>query len=315
MTSRSVRGPLQRFRQSRWFALAWLAPIVLAAVVVCVLLAQWFMATDTGRSFVHEYPGHSQVPDNTPEGFAGWLRWQHALNFFILVLLIRSGWMVRVQMRPEAYWTRNNSGRIQTRRPPTKMSLYLWLHLTLDVAWVVNGLIFVVLLASTGAWKRVVPLHADIFANALSAGLQYLSLNWPLDTPWVNYNALQVLAYFVTIFIAAPLAVLTGTRISPIWSNTWRINKFYPAEIARALHLPVMVYFVAFIVAHVGLVFATGMRRNLNYMFSSQPENSQSWWGLIVFVVTILIVLAGWIAARPLFMSSLASLTGRVTSR
>ena len=82
---------------------------------------------------------------------------------------------------------------------------------------------------------------------------------------------LQQLAYFATVFIAAPLAIVTGVRMSGVWpKNAKTLNRIYPVEWARAVHFPVMLYFVAFIIVHVALVFATGALRNLNHMYASQ---------------------------------------------
>lgn len=303
------------FKESPWFKLVWIAPIVVVVLAAGVFFSRWYLGTSGGADFLAAYPGKSKLPDGSPEGFSWWIQWQHALNIFLIALIIRSGWLVRTQAKPEAYWTRNNKGRLKTKGSPTKMSLYLWLHLSLDVVWVLNGLIFIILLIVSGSWIRVVPISWDIFPNAISAGLQYLSLDWPIETAWTNYNGLQVLAYFVTIFIAAPLAAITGIRMSPVWKAKWKISKIYPTELARAVHLPVMFYFVVFIFVHVLLVFTTGMRHNLNYMFSNQPEGSVSWWGFVIFAVTILVVVAGWIAARPIFMRSIAELSGKVTRR
>lgn len=47
--------------------------------------------------------------------------------------------------------------------------------------------------------------------------IQYLSLNWPHDNGWVAYDALQLLAYFISVFVA-PLAPLTGLGMSPALS-------------------------------------------------------------------------------------------------
>ena len=74
--------------------------------------------------------------------------------------------------------------------------------------WLLNGLVFYVLLFATGQWRRVVPTSWDVLPNAASVALQYLSLDWPTENGWVAYNSLQILAYFVTIFIAAPLALV-----------------------------------------------------------------------------------------------------------
>ena len=31
-----------------------------------------------------------------------------------------------------------------------------------------------------------------------------MTLDWPVETGWVNYNSLQQIMYFVVVFIAAP---------------------------------------------------------------------------------------------------------------
>lgn len=303
-------------RKSRWFPLVWALPLAAVLLVLGVLGAQWFLRSPSGQDFIAAYPGASAVPEGTPEGFPWWMKWQHALNFFLMVLIIRAGWLLRVQQRPEAYWTRRNTGRFRTKKPPTKMSLYLWLHLLMDALWVPNGILFGVLLFATGSWRRIVPTSWDVFPNALSAGLQYLSLNFPVNEPFLNYNALQVLAYFTTVFVAAPIAAVTGIRMSPVWRPEWKISKIYPLELARALHLPTMFYFVVFIVTHVALVLVTDLRLNLNAMYSWHDEpDPTSWWGLVVFMGVLVIVVTGWVAARPLFMQSVASMSGKVTSR
>ena len=84
-------------------------------------------------------------------------------------------------------------------------------------------IIFVVLLFATGQWMRVVPTSWDVFPNALSAVLQYASLNRPVETGWVNYNSLQLL----TDFIAAPLVLITGLRTSGALNN---LNHMYAAR-------------------------------------------------------------------------------------
>lgn len=57
-----------------------------------------------------------------------------------------------------------------------------------------------------------------MFPNAGSVLIQYLSLDWPQDNGWVAYNGLQLLAYFITVFVAAPLALLTGLGMAPALS-------------------------------------------------------------------------------------------------
>ncbi|EMR00248.1 hypothetical protein ADIAG_00255 [Paeniglutamicibacter gangotriensis Lz1y] len=238
-------------------------------------------------------------------GFPAWLAWQHFFNIFLMVLIIRSGWQVRTQRRPPATWTARWGAN------PKKISINLWLHQSLDILWMVNGALFVVLLISTGQWMRVVPTSWEVFPNALSAILQYASLDWPTENGWVNYNSLQVIAYFVAIFVAAPLAAFTGFRMSGAWpSKAQVLSKIYPVEVARAIHLPVMFYFLGFIVVHVALVLSTGALRNLNHMYGGQ--DAVNWYGFWIFFVSLLIIVGGWFAARPLFLAPIASLFGKV---
>lgn len=294
--------------------LYWAVPAALVAIVLVVLLAKWVTGLSGVRSFMADYPGHSELPAGAPVGFPAWLAWQHFLNAFFLLLIIRTGWQVRTTTRPSGYWTRNNKGIIRTRNAPTKISLELWFHLTLDALWILNGLVFAVLLFATGQWMRIVPTSWDVFPNALSAALQYASLSWPTENGWVNYNALQLLTYFVTVFIAAPLAFISGLRTSSAWpKKATALNKAYPIEVARAIHFPVMIYFVAFIVVHVFLVLATGALRNLNHMYGGSDD--VSWVGFGIFAASVAVMVAAWFLARPLFLRPIASLMGKVSSR
>ncbi len=298
----------------KWFKLVWAIPTALALLVTAVLIAQWLRQLPGVQSFIAAYPGDSPLLDGAPVGFPAWLGWQHFLNTLIILLLIRSGWAVRTNLHPSVYWTRNNDGWIKTRNPPKKISLQLWFHLTLAALFVANGVGFYILLFSTGQWKRLVPAGWEVFPNAISTAIQYASLHWPVEHSWVDYNALQSLAYFVTVFVAAPLAIITGVRMSGGWPMTARrLNKLYPVEIARALHFPVMLYFVAFIAVHVTLVLATGARRNLNHMYAMRDD--ASWVGFGVFAASLVVITVVWVAARPLFLRPVASLTGRLSRR
>jgi len=299
------------FRASRFFKLTWLAPLIVVGLVLIVVAAKAIRALPDVQSFLTTYPGHSELPAGTPTGFPAWLAWQHFLNAFFILLIIRTGWQIRTTKRPAAFWTRNNTGLIKTKNPPVRIGLHVWLHFSLDGLWVLNGVIFIVLLFVTGQWARIVPTSWDVVPNAISAALQYASLQWPTEDGWVNYNALQLLAYFATVFIAAPLAIVTGIRMAPGFAGFFRpIEKVYPITMARAIHLPVMIYFVAFIIVHVTLVLATGALRNLNHMYAGRDD--VTWWGLGIFAISILVMVAGWIAARPSILATVASLTGSV---
>jgi thiosulfate reductase cytochrome b subunit len=309
MATLAPKKPAQR---NKWLSFSAAVVGTIAVFGIIILLARWLMTIPGVQGFVAEFPGSGPVATDTPEGLPAWLNWQHFLNAFFMVLIIRTGWQVRTTTRPSGHWTRNNSGLIKTSRPPKKISLDLWLHLTLDTLWVLNGTIYIVLLFASGHWKRIVPTSVDVFPNALSALLQYATLDWPLENGWIHYNALQLLSYFATVFIAAPLAIITGLRMSEAWPRSAaRVNKVYPIELARRIHVPVMVYFVLFTVVHVTLVLVTGATRNLNHMFAARDDDG--WFGFWLFALAIVVIAGGWFLARPLFLRPIASLMGKVS--
>ncbi|MCT1413806.1 cytochrome b/b6 domain-containing protein [Corynebacterium sanguinis] len=285
--------------------------VVLAAMTV--MSARYITMTEWGAAFIERYNGHPSQPADAPIGFPVWLNALHFFNAFLMVLIIRTGITVRQETRPQAYWTPRGGGK--------KISLTLWFHQALDVVWVACGALFYILLFTTGQWKRIVPTSLDVFPNALSAGLQYLTLNWPTENGWVHYNALQLLAYFITVFIAAPLAIISGVRMSGFWNEAWTAaSKAYPAPVARAIHFPVMIYFVGFIIVHVLLVFATGALRNLNHMYAARgsadpTEYAGDVTGLIVFLLSLAVMAAAWVAARPALLAPVANRMGDVSAR
>ncbi len=287
---------------------------LLFAAGMAVVLVRWFLSLSFMQDFLVTYPGEYHLPEGAPVGIPAWLGWQHFFNVFLMVLIIRTGLTIRAEKRPAVFWT-------PRRDKKGKVSLTIWFHQSLDLLWIVNGVVFVVLLFATGQWMRIVPTSWEVFPNALSAALQYVSLDWPTENGWVNYNALQQIAYFSTVFLAAPLAIVTGFRMSGVWpKQNAKLNAAYPIEWARKVHFPVMLYFVVFIVIHVALVFATGALRNLNHMYAAQGSvdglaYAENWTGFWTFVASLAVIAGGWIAARPLVLAPIARLFGTVSGR
>lgn len=300
------------FGRSTWLKLAWALPLAILALAAVVLAARGIRALPDAQSFLADYPGTSPLPAGAPVGFPAWLAWQHGLNVFFLLFIVRSGWQIRTAGRPTAFWTRRNTGLVRTRRAPTRMGINAWLHLTVDLLWVVNGVLFYVLLFATGQWVRIVPVSWDIFPNAVSAALQYASLGWPVGDGWVNYNALQTLSYFSIVFVAAPLALATGIRLSPLWTSR-RLSRLVPITATKVVHVGVMVFFLFFIVVHVTLVLATGALRNLNHMYAATSDDG--WTGFWIFAASLVVMVLAWFAAGPRFLRAVASLGGTITNR
>ncbi|ONI66520.1 hypothetical protein CSIV_02110 [Microbacterium sp. CSI-V] len=288
------------------------AALVLAVFIV--LIARVLVSLGPVRGFLDVYSGSSELPAAAPVGIPAWLGWQHFLNSLFLLLVIRSGLQFRRQKRPDAFW----SPRGNKRR---RISLALWFHQAIDMLWIANGVIYIVLLFATGQWMRVVPTSWDVFPNAVSAALQYAALDWPTENGWVNYNSLQQLSYFAITFLAAPLAIVTGVRLSGVWpKDAARLNRAFPAEWARRIHFPVMLFFVVFIAVHVFLVLATGALRNLNHMYAARGSVDPDAFatdptGLLLFAASLLVMAAAWIAARPSLLIPVARLFGDVKQR
>ena len=295
-------------KKSRTRQLAVAVPVALAVLVVLVLLARWLRTVPAVAEFVDTHPGTTPLPDWAPVGIPAWVGWQHFLNAFFLVFIVRSGWLVHTTQRPKGHW----QPRTSRKGKPVRISLNLWLHLAVDILWTLNGLVFLVLILVTGHWVRIVPTTWDVFPQALSVAVQYLSLDWPAHGSWVPYNSLQVLAYFVTVFVAAPLALLSGLRMSPVWpKGPGGLNKVFPISAARALHFPIMFYFVCFTAVHVALVLTTGAMANLNHMFAAR--NDSSWVGLAYFAGAVVLMVVAWVVAKPAYVQPVAALTGKVT--
>jgi Prokaryotic cytochrome b561 len=146
--------------------------------------------------------------------------------------------------------------------------------------------------------------------NALSAALQYASLAWPTENSWVVYNSLQQLAYFTIVFIASPLAILTGLRLSSVWPLEGLLVRAFPEKLAKSLHYPVMLFFIAFTFVHVVLVFTTGALRKLNEMYAAR--DADDWVGFAVFAASVVVMVVAWVLAKPPLLKRIAAASGRV---
>lgn len=288
----------------------WTAALAVVAFAVVVVVARLLRELPAVQAFVEQYPGIVPPPEGTPVGIPAWLGWQHFLNSLFLLLLVRTGYQLHSKKRPPAFWTRDNTRWPRTKRAPRRIGIHLWFHLWLDALWIVNGVAYVVVLFATGQWLRLVPTDWAVVPNALSAALQYASLDWPTENSWVVYNALQQLAYFAMVFIAAPLAILSGLRLSTVWPLEGRLARAVPEKLARAVHYPVMLVFLAFTFVHVVLVFTSGALRKLNQMYAGR--DADDWWGFAIFAASVAVMVVVWVLAKPPLLKRIAASSGRV---
>jgi DMSO/TMAO reductase YedYZ molybdopterin-dependent catalytic subunit/thiosulfate reductase cytochrome b subunit len=326
---RPAIAPRIRVGKDRWFNLLWLIPIGFVLLLAAVAVAHWLRTLPAVQQFLAAYPG--ERPNSADSGAVGtpwWVGVQHFVNVLFMMFIIRSGWQILTD-HPRLYWTRHSKPGVEWMRiapkapddplwtakqdsvelpaqvglPGVRHSIGLarWWHLTMDLGWLVNGVIFYALLFTTGQWRKIVPTSWDVFPNAVSTLIQYASLDFPANNGWVAYNDLQLLAYFVTVFVAAPLAMITGLGMSPALSTRLhRISKHFSIQLARSLHALIMVWFVTFIVMHVTMVFTTGALENLNAMFAARHADDAV--GLAVFAVAMIVVIVAWVWASPFTM-------------
>ena len=318
-------GIVPRIRVGRrWINILWAIPAIVVLLIPAIAFAQHLRTIPAVQEFILRYPGDTSSR-TIYSGFPLWLRLQHFFNLFFMMFIIRAGIQILAD-HPRLYWRRDSTpgsewfrfqhdvprDRIWTSKDDSvsipkwlgipgirhSVGLARWWHFSFDLLWVINGAIFYVLLFTSDQWQRLVPTDWSVFPNALSTALQYLSLRFPVDHTWTNYNGLQQLTYFITVFIAAPLAVVTGLMQGPAISNRlgW-FAKIINRQAARTIHFLVLSWFLFFIFVHVTLVFANGMRQNLNHMFAG--VDNASWAGLLIFIPVLVVVVIAWLLASP----------------
>ncbi len=319
-------GVVPKIRIGRhWINVLWALPAGLVLAVIGVAIAQALRELPAVQDFILRYPGVPNSALAVITGFPAWLRVQHFLNLLFMAFIIRSGIQVLAD-HPRLYWKRDctpgtewlrfqkavPTGRIWTAKDDSvtlpgwlgipgirhSVGLARWWHFSFGLLWTINGIVVYVLLFWTGQWARLVPTTWEVFPNAISTALQYLSLGLPADESWTRYNSLQQIAYFITVFVAAPVSILTGFMQGPAISNRlgW-LGRVLNRQRARSIHFLAMWWFLLFILVHVTLVFITGARVNLNMMFAG--VNDGSWSGLAIFVPAMALVAVTWWLASP----------------
>lgn len=319
----------------RWISTLWpLIGLTVVGLLVMVAICQQLRMYPWMQDFIAAYPGTStSYAPALDSGFPAWLRWQHLFNAVFMLFIIRAGWQILADhprlylnagSRPGSDWLRirgpipadrldqSQADRVWTAKddsvalpknvgiPGIRHSIGLarWWHFSFDLLWLVNGIVFVILLFSTDQWQRLVPTSWEVFPNALSTAIQYGSLNFPANDGFTTFNGLQILAYFITIFIAAPLAPISGLLQAPsvaakLGTGAGPFNR----QVARTVHFLVMCWFVFFILVHTVMVFVTGLVGNLNHIVLG--TNTQSYGPLVVYILVMMVIVALWIGASP----------------
>lgn len=306
---------------------------------VFVVLGITFLATIGAAWIQYLFFGLPEDPSlallNTAEasvkGFPFWLILCHWINFFFLVILVRAGlsilydhprlyfnegcepgseWLkfTPVKVPKDKLWTAKDDARYINPvfgLPGYRHTVGIargW-HFIHVPFFVLNGIVFVVLLFLTDQWLRIIPTSWQIIPDAWNVFVHYATFNMPIEpNGFYHYNALQQLSYFAVIFILAPLAMLSGMAMSPAIENRfhWLPKLFGNRQGARSVHFLVMLSYTFFFIIHVTMVIITGVVRNMNHITlgTDNPSNTTGLYiviGIILFTIAFS-VYAHWVS-------------------
>lgn len=209
-----------------------------------------------------------------------------AILLSILYLFLLIFVAPRPQPEPELLWTSRDE----------EISFSPWLalpgrknlgmarhwHFLCDAGWLLTGIAYYTLLFATGEWRRLVPVSWSIIPGAWHALTQYASFHL-VETPGA-YNPLQQIAYFLMVFIIAPVTIATGVAMSP--SITARfpsyLKIFHGRQAARSIHFLCMIAFTIFIVMHVAMVIAHGFGHELALIVLGQTSHQNVQLALLI---------------------------------
>jgi sulfoxide reductase catalytic subunit YedY len=257
-----------------------------------------------------------------PKGFPLWLSLSHWVNFFFLILIIRSGLSILYDharlywnngCSPHSEWLRFTPVKVPNDRvwtakedarylspviglPGYRHSVGLarcWHFITVPF-FLLNGAAFIALLFFTNQWKRLVTASWQVLPDSWNVFVHYATFHMPIEpNGFYHFNALQQISYFAVVFVLAPIALLSGMSMSPAIENRfhWLPKLFGNRQGARSVHFLVMLAFVAFIIIHVAMVAATGLTRNMNHI-TVDTDNPSSYTGLYIGIGIVLFTVA-----------------------
>ncbi len=240
-----------------------------------------------------------------PSFFPWWVVITHFLNIFFMVLLFRSGLEV-LSTFPKFYWHDDcPPGRewlrlskkmyaADTRRPwssldeeeswsplialPGRKKLGLgrhWHFLSVQF-WILTGAVYVAMVFASGYWHYLIPTSWSIVPDSIRSIGTYLQFYIPAKIPDQPFEPAQKLAYFLVIFVLAPLQILTGAAMSPsVLARFPRFGKLFGGKQgARSLHFVGLCAFAAFIAVHVFMVIVHGLPHEFTLIVLAGNENN-----------------------------------------
>ena len=179
--------------------------------------------------------------------------------------LVRTDTFTNIAGNPESAWRNFN----QFNENGWARSL----HFLAGWALVGTALIYVLAGLVTGHVRRnLLPGLRELAPSALWSDFRAHLRPQGANAAGAPYGLLQRITYIGVVFLALPLMVITGLAMSPAVSAgfPFLLDLFGGYQSARTVHFFGFTAFVLFVLIHVGMVIATGFRRQLRAMIRGQ---------------------------------------------
>lgn len=143
-------------------------------------------------------------------------------------------------------------------------------------AWVfvMNGLLYLAWSLTRGHLRRDLwPTREQLSPRHIAREIAtHARLKFPRGEAARRYNVLQRLSYLAVILVLLPLMLLTGLSMSPGFNATapWLIDLFGGRQSARTVHFLSAGLIVAFVLAHLFMVVASGTWNNIRSMITGR---------------------------------------------
>jgi thiosulfate reductase cytochrome b subunit len=216
----------------------------------------------------------------------------HWVNAVAIFVLIGSGLGIS-NAHPRLYWGHYGANFDhswwQSPRFPGWITIPMNYNLAISRRW---HLFFALVLAFSLLAYMIVSLlnrhfsrdlrvrRADVTPAHLAADAKaHLALRFHDPENPRAYNVFQKLSYVAIVFIALPLAILTGLALSPamVAAWPWLLDLFGGRQSARSIHFLTMIAITGFTVVHLALVILAGPINEVRSMLTGKwrvPEGT-----------------------------------------
>ena len=144
------------------------------------------------------------------------------------------------------------------------------LHFLAAWFFALTGAIYLLAGVFTGHFRRhIVPRRAELISELFWRDvIDHARLRIRAATGGPQYGLLQKCAYFAVVFIALPLAVVTGLAMSPAITAAYPFmsGMFGGFQSARTIHFVAFVVLTLFLLAHVVMIIKSGFKRQMRGM-------------------------------------------------